>query len=197
MPSEIPMTRHQRNRLRTQRQLEQAVFKLLQDKSYDSITIQDIVDTADVGRGTFYLHFRDKEEAVWSLIEHGLQKTDLLAHKAFEQDPDSITFETAIQNMFQHIEHNKSLFQIMLGSKGNAIVTLRVQDWLANDLIQEAKMLNSTQMIPDVPIEIAAQLITGAISRMAIWWLETENPYNAEDMAAMTFQALKNGVDWR
>lgn len=197
MSTEVSMSRHQRNRLRTRRQLEQAVFNLLREKDFDSITIQDIVDTADLGRGTFYLHFKDKEEAVWSLIEHGLRETDLLAHMAFEQDPASVTFETAIQNMFHYVDQNKILFQIMLGSKGNATVIQRVQDWLANDLIQEANTLKRDQIIAGVSIEIAAQLITGAITRMAIWWLENPNPYTADEMAAMTFLALKNGVDWR
>jgi AcrR family transcriptional regulator len=196
MPDE-KISRHQRNRLRTRKQLENAVYDLLHEKGYDDITIQDIVDTADLGRGTFYLHFKDKEEAVWSLIEHGLRDTDLLAHTAFEQDPSSVTFETALQNMFHHVEQNKLLFQIMLGSKGNATITQRVQDWLAKDLIQEAEMLDSAQIIPGVPIEIAAQLITGAITRMAIWWLENPNSYSPEEMANLTYLALINGVDWR
>jgi AcrR family transcriptional regulator len=191
------MSRHQRNRLRTRHQLEDAVFELLQEKGYDEITIQDIVDTADLGRGTFYLHFKDKEEAVWSLIEHGLQETDLLAHQAFEEDPSSVTFETALQNMFHHIEQNKMLFKIMLGSKGNAVITLRVQDWLARDLEQEANTLNSQQIIPGTPIEIAVQLITGTVTRMAIWWLENPNPYSADEIAKLTYKALVTGVDWR
>ena len=191
-----PVTRHQRNRLRTRRLLEQAVFDLLQAKGYEEITIQDIVDTADLGRGTFYLHFKDKEEAVWSLIEHGLQDTDLLAHRDFDGNPGSATLENALKYMFHYVEANQDLFKIMLGSKGNAAVTLKVQNWLAADLEREALALNVPQLIQDVPLPIAAQLVTGAITRMAIWWLETPNAYSADEMAKFTYQGLCNGVLW-
>jgi AcrR family transcriptional regulator len=190
------MSRHQRNRLRTRHLLEQAVFDLLQEKGYEAITIQDIVDTADLGRGTFYLHFKDKEEAVWSLIEHGLQQTDFMAHQMFEQDPASVTFEIALQNMFRHVEANQSLFKIMLGSRGNAVVTLKVQDWLAKDMEREARSLQMLNLIQDVPLPIAAQLVTGAITRLAIWWLETPNEYSADEMAAFAYQGLRKGIAW-
>jgi len=196
MPKEVT-SRHQRNRMRTRHQLQIATYQLLQDKGYAEITIQDIVDRADVGRGTFYLHFRDKDEAVWSLIEEGLQKTDFLAHQAYQQDPSSVTFKTAIHNIFNHVEQNKLLYEIMLGDKGNAAISLRVQDWLAKDIEREAISFNSPSLINGVPLPVAAQFITGAITRLAIWWLITPNPHSAAEMADFTYQALTLGVDWQ
>jgi AcrR family transcriptional regulator len=42
---------------RTRRLLQRAMIELLNERSYDDITIRDIVDRANVGRTTFYLHF--------------------------------------------------------------------------------------------------------------------------------------------
>ena len=39
----------------------QAFLTLLNQKSYESLTVQEIIDLADVGRSTFYAHFETKE----------------------------------------------------------------------------------------------------------------------------------------
>jgi len=192
-----PLSRHERNKRRTRKQLEQAVFELLLEKGYDAITIQDIVDRADVGRGTFYLHFHDKEETVWSLVKQSLQDTDLLAHQIVNQDPSKATLQTALVNMFNYVENNRDLFRIMLGSQGNAVITQKVQDWLAADIEKEVRETNPTQPAEKVPLTISAQILTGAITRLAIWWLETPNGYAAEEMADMAYQILTNGFNWK
>lgn len=192
-----PLSRHERNKRRTRKQLEQAVFDLLLIKGYDAITIQDIVDHADVGRGTFYLHFRDKEEAVWSLVEQSLQETDMLAHQVVDQDPSKATLQRALINMFTYVENNRDLFRIMLGSQGNAAITQKVQNWLAADIIKEVRESNPDLPEGEVPLTVVAQILTGAITRLAIWWLETPNVYTAEVMAGMAYQTLANGLNWK
>lgn len=67
---------------KTKQALNQALFTLLDQKPFQQITITDIVTEADVNRGTFYKHYRDKEELLDSIIEEIL--TDL---KSAYQDP--------------------------------------------------------------------------------------------------------------
>ncbi|MEM6707029.1 MAG: TetR/AcrR family transcriptional regulator, partial [Acidobacteriota bacterium] len=47
---------------RTKRLLRQALMELVREKDYARITVQDILDRADVGRSTFYTHYRDKDD---------------------------------------------------------------------------------------------------------------------------------------
>ena len=51
---------------RTVTSLRKALTELILEKHYDSITVQDIIDRANVGRSTFYTHFRDKEDVLIS-----------------------------------------------------------------------------------------------------------------------------------
>ena len=51
-----------RRSARTQRSLSEALVELIKEKRFDEITVQNVIDRADVGRSTFYSHFRDKED---------------------------------------------------------------------------------------------------------------------------------------
>ena len=47
---------------RTKRSLSEALVDLIKEKRFDEITVQNVIDRAEVGRSTFYSHFRDKED---------------------------------------------------------------------------------------------------------------------------------------
>ena len=47
---------------RTRHSLTHAMVELVTEKRFDDITVQNLIDNADIGRSTFYTHFRDKED---------------------------------------------------------------------------------------------------------------------------------------
>lgn len=67
---EQPMTRFERRRASTRARIVEAAERLMRDRGVEAVTIQDITDAADVGHGTFYLHFKTKGEVLRPLIEH-------------------------------------------------------------------------------------------------------------------------------
>lgn len=56
------MAKSDRRVHRTREVLQKALIELISEHGYDTITIQDIVDRANVGRTTFYLHYTSKDE---------------------------------------------------------------------------------------------------------------------------------------
>ena len=73
-------------------------------------------------------------------------------------------------NMFRHAAQNKDLYRVMLGSKGSAVLTTRVQDFMAADLESEMEEYGVYSQF-NAPSSVVAQIITGAIVRLIIWWL--------------------------
>src|SRR5207248_2698170 len=53
---------------RTQKLLRDALHSLIRERDYDSIAVKEILDRANVGRSTFYMHFRDKDDLLASSI---------------------------------------------------------------------------------------------------------------------------------
>src|SRR5215217_9115898 len=55
---------------RTKSSLHNALIGLAREKPYPSIAVKEILDRANVGRSTFYMHFRDKDD----LLESGIRE---------------------------------------------------------------------------------------------------------------------------
>ena len=58
---------------KTKNLLHDALGYLIREKPYDAIVVQEILDRANVGRSTFYMHFRDKDDLLVSGIHDMLQ----------------------------------------------------------------------------------------------------------------------------
>jgi AcrR family transcriptional regulator len=185
-----PITRHERRRLQTRKILMQATLQLVLEKGYDAITIQNITDQADLGRGTFYIHFKDKEEVVWTMFQDLYQEMEQKAHQQLDRNMPQVEYY-GLLNIFRHAEKNRDLYRLMFGGQGSALLTVRVQDFLAKTFLFDIRNAPDPKEINfSLPEEIEAQILTGMISRLLFWWLETPNDYTAGQMAAMSYEAL-------
>ena len=53
---------------RSRRALKEALTDLILEQGYESVTVQDVIDRADVGRSTFYAHFLDKDDLLMAIL---------------------------------------------------------------------------------------------------------------------------------
>jgi len=58
-----------RRTIRTRDRLGDALIELMLEKAFDTITVQDVLDRAGVGRSTFYVHYRDKDDLFISDVD--------------------------------------------------------------------------------------------------------------------------------
>ena len=181
--------RHTRRRLRTIRKLKDAVMELMLEKGYDAVSIQEITDHADLGRGTFYIYFSSKEDIVWSILEEGFKQATEQAVEHFDKRlPETAEYQSYV-NIFNHAHQERDLFRIMLGAQGSSMLTKRVQAYLVEDFMQDMRNYDVYRQ-EGLPDEVAAQIITGALFSLLVWWLEEPNEFSAEQMAGMLCAVL-------
>ena len=101
---------------RTRKLLHSAFLELVVEKGYDKITIQDILDRADVGRSTFYVHFRDKEallSASFDDMRHQLEEalTAIPVSKAVD-----VTLPATL--LFEHAQRHQQIYRALCGRHG-------------------------------------------------------------------------------
>lgn len=187
------MTKTDRRIQRTRELLQKALIELIGERGYDSITIQDIVDRANVGRTTFYLHYRSKDELFVSCHEvivsqfrigpfHPLSREELLSLKA----PPGMTAA------YQHLEEVRTLLYSVLRGKDGLLILRRMRDWSARDI--EANLRSAFPEVESaIPLDVLALYLAGAQIGLMQWWLEKRQPHALEDLA-QTFHRLQRAA---
>lgn len=89
-------SRSQKRAKRTQKKLKKAALDVFSEKSIDAATVEEITEKADVGKGTLYQHFEDKEEIVITLVEEAVEH--LIEHiRSYESPPQTL------EDMLEHL----------------------------------------------------------------------------------------------
>lgn len=96
---------------RTRRAVQQALVALILEKGYDAVTVTDIIDRADVGRSTFYAHFTDKQDVLFSNLD------ELGFLRPAPESPPGELFAFSLP-MFEHVREQRRLVRALLGRGG-------------------------------------------------------------------------------
>ena len=88
--------RSQKRAKRTQKKLKEAALDVFSEKSIDAATVEEITEKADLGKGTLYQHFDDKEEIVVTLVEEAVEHLIERMH-SYDSAPDTL------EKMMEHL----------------------------------------------------------------------------------------------
>ena len=188
-PSDGP-NRFDRRREKTRVDLLQAAERVISRKGYHQTRIADIANEADVGLGTFYLHFKTKNEIFIELIEHGaaeLRKV-LAEAKAGVRLPAEklkITIDTILDAAAQAPE----LFRIVFGH-GPAFLDLMVR---VHEIFIEDLRDDLAPAVADRADSIA-HLTIGMLSQ-AISWLLASRDLSHEELKNVTVNFALGGLE--
>ena len=177
---------------RTRAMLGQALRDLILDKPYDSITIQDITDAADLNRATFYLHYTSKDELLMASLE---AQFDELVTRIEAETSGEMMWEDPLsaQIIFEFVAENADLFQVLLGEHGQGYVMHRILQYIALKDEWEMRQVYADEMMA-IPIPILARHFAGSLFSLVSWWMENDMPYSAEYMAETIQQLCLQGV---
>jgi AcrR family transcriptional regulator len=179
----------ERKRLLTRLRLMEATSELHLEVGYANLTIKAITERADLGYGTFYLYFQDVDEAVWAVVHQLAESQRQVIDAAVVHLPYPQREYQSFVLMFEYASQNREGISALFGSRGSAKLSQLYQNYLVE--IHEVNLRQGTYSSGlDVPVSFLAQMITGALMRLLLWWSETPNDYTAEDMARMLYHSL-------
>lgn len=177
-----------RRKQRTRKMLRDALLTLIIERGFDDLTIEDITNQADLRRATFYLHYRDKEELLMTVLRETF--AELMRQLEPLRAKDRLAGKTQLETfivMFRHVGENSDLYRVILNGQGGPRIMREIRQYLA-DYIQKA--LRSRP----IPADVIANTIVGAELGVMTWWLDTGKPYPPDFMAEMLHRLLLKGV---
>lgn len=197
----MPKKKIDRRVRRTRRRLRDALIERILDQGYDTITIQEITDAADLSRATFYLHYKDKDELLASSLEEMFDELmdsvkDLMLRREIDLDLDA----PPSLPVFTHVAEYAELYKSLMGDKGVSSVINRILDYTAKIAEQQYHLLVPEDARDDlpVPIPVASRHMAGSLFSMVSWWLDNDMSYTPHEMAAyfhqMTVPVMRSAI---
>lgn len=179
------MTKVDRRVQRTQAHLQHALIKLIGERQYDAITVQDVVDCVNVGRTTFYLHYDNKDDLFMSCHEAiaGEYVTGLLfPHSPTREELLSSNVPSDMIAALQHLRVVWTHLRSVIEGQNGALLLRQIRDRSAA-AIEENLRVAFAEVPSKIPLNLLAHYLAGAQLTMIHWWLDMRRPQSAEALA--------------
>jgi AcrR family transcriptional regulator len=174
---------------KTQALLHEALGSLIREKPYDEIVVKEILDRANVGRSTFYMHFRDKDELLASGIYEMLRGLRPAEVPMLGKKPERvIRFSLPV---FEHIHRHRQAGAPGMGARGRAILHERLQQVLAELIADDVEKVRQgrRKSAGQLPSELIVHYIASTFVLVLNWWVESDSPLSAMEVNSL-FRAL-------
>jgi AcrR family transcriptional regulator len=173
---------------RTRNRLQDALTALIVEKGYDPITVQDILDRADVGRSTFYAHYKDKQDLLMGSLGRlkGALGEAQRAALAVEGPQGKLAFSLP---MLHHVKSHARLYRAFMGRASGTMVMFHIQRVLADLARAEIAARVPKRLQGRRPLEAVVQATVGAYLALLTWWMDHGSALSAEEVDAL-FQKL-------
>ena len=168
---------------RTHELLQKALIELVAERSYDAITIQDIVDRAKIGRTTFYQYYNSKDELFLSCHEVITRELDLGPHDPLSREELlSSEMPTMMTAAYQHLEERRAQLYPIFQGRNSQLILRQIRERNAQEI--EA---NLHAVFPEtdgaIPLDLLANYLAGAQIALMQWWLEKRRLHSTEALA--------------
>lgn len=173
--------------------LHRALIALIMERGYRHITVQDILDRADVGRSTFYAHYRGKDDLLLASAEEHLRTIFAEREPAAPNDgkhPEPV-LRPAL-TLFRLVDQNRSLYRALVGRRGSDLIVGSTRDLLATVLSERLRARPTTQDDDQVPVLVA--FLVSALMGLLTWWLDNDPPYTADEMYGHFERLVTHGI---
>jgi hypothetical protein len=120
---------------RSRAALQRALIDLIRERRYADITMQDIVDRANVGRTTFYLHFTSKDDLFLSC--HEVIISELKPESRHHHSRDELLSPDAPPGLavaYQHVQDTWARLAPIFRGKDGPLILQRIRDASAQQI---------------------------------------------------------------
>lgn len=173
---------------RRQQKTRAAIFSafsaLLAEKSYNKITVQEIIDAANVGRTTFYAHFETKDDLLKALCEElfghiiGSAMDRTHTHGLYS---DGSAPASVFCHLLQHLKENDNNILGLLSCESSEIFLRYFKNSL-NELVRTQFLEQHRTTNSHIPQDFLINHISGSFVEMVLWWIKSRMRQTPEEL---------------
>ncbi len=183
--------RMDRRARRTRDALGDALVELMQERPFKSIKVQDVLVRAEVGRSTFYTHYRDKEDLFLSDVEDFWE----FASTMIERSGEDSKRVAPVRELFTHVAEAK-VFRDALVASGKVHDVMELgQGQFARAIEQRLMKLSTAKGTSPGQFAAVAHALAGALFSSLSWWIDRGMPLSAAEMDCAFHRLVWSGVN--
>lgn len=175
---------------KTRGQLRSALLALLKEKRYEDISVQDIIERADVARSTFYGHYMDKDDLLTGqqgiFAEHlGQQVT---AHAGGQ---GATAFSARL--WFEHVQAQAEILKLIAKDSALALAMQTLRSIIRRN-VQADLQSHATAETEQMPLTVLVEYVTDTLMTLIQWWFKDGMRRTPEQMDALFQQLVLPGL---
>ncbi|CAI6079908.1 hypothetical protein PAECIP112173_02743 [Paenibacillus sp. JJ-100] len=175
---------------RKTKELIQASFmEMLEQKTFDSITVGDITKTAKINRGTFYLHFVDKFDLINQMEGQLFERLGSHIDELQSNYSSALTFEKGQEQLaatlFSSIKKHVPILKIFLSDHGRAGFHLRFREAFSEKVRANLEKHETFKANLNVSMEYFVSFITSAFLGLIEQWFQNDLDKTPEEMTTL------------
>ncbi len=184
--------------IRTNRIIQDTLTELMKEKGFERITVNELTAKADINRGTFYLHYRDKQDLLEQSEDEIITGINKILVAAQKLSPEEILYYNShdepfpfIVKLFEYISDNSSFIKTLLGPKGDPSFQVKLKEVLRKTLLKKSHQLKKEDMMapPDYLIAYVSSAYLGLIQH----WLESGMKESPRDISLILLRINLSG----
>lgn len=168
---------------RTRELLQSAMTSLIREKGFEALTVQDIIDRANVGRSTFYSHFKSKDDLMKGSVEMLQSSLRRFQFQARSRDtsPEGRLFAFS-RELFVHAVEHRDTFAAMIGRQSGTVFQQHLQRMLVTLVRDDLASIRSRRSRDPIQVEAVAQFVVGGLLGLLVAWVDATRPLSVDDV---------------
>ncbi len=175
---------------RTRDALGDALIALMQEKAFDTITVQDVLDRAHVSRSTFYSHYSDKDDLLMSDAEEFFETISM----ALSAQSDKSDRVFPVREFFAHLSDVQPFFKALVKSGKFQENMELARGHFARGIERRLSELPRAKSIPPNQLPAIAFTHAGAMLSLLTWWLDRGMRESPAEMDELFHRLVWTGV---
>jgi AcrR family transcriptional regulator len=175
---------------RTREALGDALVSLMIEKSYDEITVQQVLERAKVGRSTFYTHFVDKNDLFMSDVDDFWTLMSSMLTRRGEKSERV----APVKEFFEHVAEARAFYDSLVASGRVHEVVELGQAHLAGGIQQRLEAIPRASVHSAGKRKLMSQAFSGAFFSLLSWWLSHPQSGTPAEMDEMFHRMVWSGV---
>jgi AcrR family transcriptional regulator len=170
--------------------LGDALIALMHEKPFETITVQHVLDRANVSRSTFYTHYSDKNDLFLSDVEDLWE----MMSTALIRRGDTSNRVAPVQELFSHVADMRQFIASMTASEKVRDVMELGQGHFARAIDQRLAMISATRNLSDTRRSALAHASAGSLFSLLNWWIHHGGATTPAQMDTLYHQTLWSGI---